>query len=57
LHENKSEKILFLYEEWSDELALEQHHQKPYTSEVFASYKEWLSAPVDVVKMTKCEAA
>ncbi len=54
LHENNAEKSLYLYEEWVDESALEQHYQKPYTAEVFERYKEWLCSPVDVVKMTKC---
>jgi len=57
LHENNIEKSLFLYEEWESELALEEHYQKPYTSEVFEKYKEWLASPVDVVKMAKCAAA
>lgn len=54
LHENKSDGNLFLYEEWESESALEGHYQEPYTSAVFESYKEWLSAPVEVVKMEKC---
>ena len=56
LHENHSEKTLFLYEEWENEASLEEHYQKPYTSEVFEYYKEWLAAPVDIVKMSKCVA-
>ena len=56
LHENNIEKSLFLYEEWASESALEEHYQKPYTSEVFENYKEWLASPVDVVKMSKCAA-
>lgn len=57
LHENAAEKSLFLYEEWASESALEEHYLKPYTSQVFESYKEWLSAPVDIVKMRKCIAS
>ncbi len=56
LHENNSEKSLFLYEEWASESALDEHHQKPYALDVFESYKKWLSSPVEVVKMTKCIA-
>ena len=57
LHENVAEKNLFLYEEWASEHALEEHYLKPYTSQVFESYKAWLSEPVDVVKMSKCIAS
>lgn len=56
LHENNIERTLFLYEEWAGEPALDEHYQKPYTAEVFESYKEWLASPVEVVKMTKCVA-
>ncbi len=57
LHENEVEKSLFLYEEWANESALEEHYQKPYTSAVFESYKEWLAASVEITKMKKCTAA
>ncbi|WP_299007054.1 putative quinol monooxygenase [uncultured Shewanella sp.] len=53
LHENATEKCLFLYEEWENELALEAHYQKPYTAAVFERYQEWLAAPVDVTKMQR----
>lgn len=54
LHENHSQHCLYLYEEWESESSLEEHYQKPYTSEVFESYKQWLAAPVDIEKMSKC---
>lgn len=57
LHEDPVEKHLFLYEEWTDASALEEHYQKPYTSAVFESYQGWLAAPVDIVKMRKCRTA
>lgn len=57
LHENVIKKDLFLYEEWENESALEEHYQQPYTAAVFESYKEWLAVPVDIVKMKKCTSA
>ena len=57
LHENDVERSLFLYEEWESESALEEHYQKPYTAQVFEKYKQWLAAPVEVVKMRKCMAS
>lgn len=54
LHENAEERSLFLYEEWETESALEEHYQKPYTLQVFENYKQWLAAPVEIVKMSKC---
>lgn len=44
---------LFLYEEWVNEAALEQHYQQPYTQAVFESYQEWLAKPVEINKMYK----
>lgn len=44
---------LFLYEEWVDEAALEQHYQQPYTQAVFESYQAWLAKPVEINKMYK----
>ena len=49
LHEDESETYLFLYEEWTSNSAIEEHYQKPYTIEVFESYKKWLTVPVDVL--------
>ncbi|WDE08715.1 antibiotic biosynthesis monooxygenase [Thalassomonas viridans] len=57
LHENATGKSLFLYEEWENELALEEHYKKPYTAAVFENYQAWLAAPVDITKMQKCTGA
>ncbi|MGH1403130.1 MAG: putative quinol monooxygenase [Alphaproteobacteria bacterium] len=54
LHESPSEGNLFLYEEWESEQALAEHYEKPYIVDVFEQYKEWLAAPVNIVKMQKC---
>lgn len=59
LHENENDdkKCLFLYEEWESDSALEEHYLKPYTSQVFENYKQWLAEPVEIVKMRKCITA
>ncbi len=57
LHENILEGHLFLYEEWEDAEALDEHYQKPYTSAVFENYEEWLASPVEVSKMKKYSEA
>ncbi len=44
---------LYLYEEWSDEQALQQHHDMTYTKAVFSAYQEWLATPPEITKMTK----
>lgn len=38
----------FLYENWTDQSALDFHYSRPYTKEVFESYKEILAEPVKV---------
>lgn len=57
LHQDDEGRSLFLYEEWESESALEEHYLKPYTTQVFENYKQWLAAPVEIVKMRKCIAA
>ena len=34
---------LYLFEEWKDQDALDQHHAQPYKSAVFKSYEGWLA--------------
>ena len=52
LHEGLDDGCLYLYEEWVDESALQNHYAQAYTAEVFESYEEWLAEPVEVTKMT-----
>jgi quinol monooxygenase YgiN len=47
------EGCLYLYEEWIDEKALQDHHAMDYTQSVFESYKSWLSAPPEITKLEK----
>lgn len=53
LHEDSDGGALFLYEEWSDEAALEEHYRQSYTRAVFEQYKEWLATPVEVTKIRR----
>ncbi|MDO6692402.1 putative quinol monooxygenase [Aliiglaciecola sp. 3_MG-2023] len=52
VHTNQGLTQLFLYEQWLDEAALEQHYQQDYTKKVFSAYQEWLAEPVDIKAMT-----
>ena len=44
---------LYLYEEWVDNNALQQHHAMDYTKAVFEAYKGWLAAPPEITKLIK----
>ncbi|WP_299850912.1 putative quinol monooxygenase [uncultured Roseovarius sp.] len=43
LFEAPDQDRLYLFEEWQDQDALDQHHAQPYTAAVFKSYEEWLA--------------
>lgn len=49
----ESEMTLFLYEEWTDQAALDEHYSMPYIEPVFESYKEWLAEPVIINKLSR----
>ena len=42
---------LYLYEVWDDDAALAAHHAHPYTRAVFDSYRDWLSEPVEIIRL------
>lgn len=42
---------LFLFEVWNDAQALSDHHEEPYTTEVFESYQSWLAEPAKITKV------
>lgn len=44
---------LFLFEEWSDQGALDAHYAQSYTVAVFASYEEWLEKPPSIRKLSR----
>ncbi|MBE5073462.1 antibiotic biosynthesis monooxygenase [Erythrobacteraceae bacterium E2-1 Yellow Sea] len=47
--ENRDEPgVLHLFEIFEDQAAVAEHYAQDYTKEVFASYQDWLAAPVDI---------
>lgn len=40
--------VLHLYEEWTDQAALDAHYAEPYTKAVLDAYADWLAEPVSV---------
>ncbi|MEM5545046.1 antibiotic biosynthesis monooxygenase [Sulfitobacter sp. AS92] len=42
---------LYLFEEWQDQDALDQHHAQPYTAAVFKSYEGWLAEPPRILPL------
>lgn len=44
---------LYLFEEWTDQQALDRHHAMPYTAAVFTSYQTWLAGPPRILPMVK----
>jgi len=54
LFEGVDGSTLHLSEEWESEEALQEHYSKDYSVEVFENYKDWLSVPVEVLKMYQC---
>ncbi|MEM5527301.1 putative quinol monooxygenase [Gammaproteobacteria bacterium AS21] len=44
---------LYLYEEWIDDSALEQHHEMSYTKAVFKAYSSWLAVAPEINKLIK----
>lgn len=53
LFEAPERDTLYLFEEWDNQSALDQHHAKPYTAAVFKSYKGWLKEPPRVLPLHK----
>ncbi len=53
LHQDEAASTLFLYEEWNDSGALEEHYSQPYTKNVFENYSLWLAQPIEIHKMMK----
>ncbi len=49
----QGEGALFLYEEWEDQAALDEHYAMPYIAPVFEAYKEWLAEPVEINKLSR----
>lgn len=50
LHEDDAGS-LYLYEEWIDDNALENHYKMDYTKAVFEAYTDWLATPPVITKL------
>jgi quinol monooxygenase YgiN len=51
LFEAPDQKALYLFEEWLDQDALDQHHAQPYTAAVFKAYEGWLAEPPRILPL------
>ncbi|KZL20920.1 putative monooxygenase [Pseudovibrio axinellae] len=51
LFQSPDQDTLYLYEKWTDQNALDQHHAQPYTAAVFKSYQTWLAKPPRILPM------
>lgn len=52
VHSDLENTRIFLYEQWADEKALQDHYQQAYTKHVFKCYETWLAQPVDIKPLT-----
>lgn len=50
-----ADEALYLYEIWDDEAALAAHYAAPYTQAVFEAYRDWLAAPVEIVRLRRLD--
>lgn len=53
LHESPDDDHLYLYEEWVDRQALDDHHRQPHTLAVVKPFELWLAAPTEVTLLNK----
>ncbi|MBB3993294.1 quinol monooxygenase YgiN [Sulfitobacter undariae] len=51
LFEAPDQDKLYLFEEWQDQDALDQHLAQPYTVAVFKSYEGWLAEPPRILPL------
>lgn len=52
LHADAAGARLFLYEEWTDQAALDAHYAQDYTRAVFAQYEDWLAQPPAITHLS-----
>lgn len=45
--------IFVLYENWKDQVALDNHFQQPYVKQVLQAYEETLAEPIEVIILKK----
>ena len=51
LHTAPDGTMLYLYEVWRDQAALDAHYAQDYTRAVFEQYERWLAQPVAITFM------
>ena len=56
IHTDNDASVLFLYEQWVNEAALQNHYEQSYTKSVFESYATWLAKPVEIESFTLLES-
>ncbi|MFM2483588.1 putative quinol monooxygenase [Celerinatantimonas yamalensis] len=55
IHVSPCGQFIYLYEEWTDQAALNNHHQEKQTKAVAQKIEHWLAAPTEVALMNKLE--
>lgn len=53
LNEGMEDDCLYLFEEWQNQTALDEHYAQPYVASVFESYQRWLAEPVNITRLKK----
>ncbi len=51
LFNSPDQSTLYLFEEWDDQNALDEHYAKPYIIEVFKAYENWLAEPPRILPL------
>lgn len=51
LFNSPDQSTLYLFEEWDDQNALDEHYAKPYIIEVFKAYEDWLAEPPRILPL------
>lgn len=57
LHSSPDDGCLYLYEEWVDRQALDDHHRQPHTEAVVAQFEQWLAVPTEVTLLHRVQGA
>ncbi len=53
LNEGLENDCLYLYEEWRNQAALDDHYAQSYIGSVFELYESWLAQPVSITRLSK----
>lgn len=50
--DNLNKSVLYLFEIFDNQIALDSHYESNYVKNIFANYQEWLAKPVEIIKLT-----